>query len=64
MQPELKISVEKQTVMAKGEDGQIGVRHGHWKGLELVELAGWNTVSGAGRPGPRGQSSFRNWELL
>lgn len=40
MQPELKIFVEKQTVVAKEEDGQIGVRRGHRKGLELVELAG------------------------
>lgn len=64
MQPELKIFVEKQTVMAKGEVGQIAVRRGRRKGLELVELAGWNTTSGEGRPRPRGRSSFRNWELL
>ena len=64
MQPELRISAEEQTVIAKGVDGQIGLGCGDWKGLELVELEGWNTMSGEGRTGPRGGSSFRNWDLL
>lgn len=64
MQPELRISAEEQTVMAEGVDGQIGLGCGDRKELELVELAGWNTVSGEGRTGPKGLSRFRNWELL
>lgn len=63
-QPELGISAEEQTGMAKGVDGHIGLGRGDWKALEVVELTGWNTVRGEGRTGPRGRSSFRNWELL
>lgn len=64
MHPELRNSAVEDTVMCRSMDGPIGPGPGDWKGLGLVELAGWKTMSGEGRTGCRGQQNFRNWELL